>query len=329
MTLENTEKLVDEIIRKRTECLQGKIKAYPANNFRASDISECDRAMVYSVLDWDKKVMHDVGLQSIFDAGNKEEENVKARLGYDLGFKFVEQQRPFEIKNRDGEVICRGSIDGKILYNGEAIPIEIKSMNENVFNSIKSIDDFQKKPLHRKYLKQMQLYLFGNNEEAGMFILSNFRTEKLIVVELDLGECEAILQKLEKNWKHVKAKTYPERIEYNEQLCGRCAYSHLCLQEVKNDGAKFIDNPELEDKLARREELKTAVDEYEGIDEEIKGTFKGIPQAIVGTSWQIQSKCQKGSRVDTKAMPDVLKKEYSVPTEKWITTIFRMGKELK
>lgn len=324
MTLENTEKLIEEMVTKRKEYLHREIKAYPANNFRASDIGECDKAMVHSVLDWDKKALHDEGLQAIFDAGNREEENVKSRLGYDLGFQFVEQQRPFEIKNRAGEVICRGHIDGKVLFNGEAIPIEIKSMNENIFNGIKSLDDFHKKPLHRKYLRQMQMYLFGNNEEAGIFILSNFRSEKLIPVVIDFGECENILQRLERNWEFVKKKQYPKPMDYNEQICGRCAFKHLCLIEVKNDGAQFIDNPELEERLARRLELEPLAEEYDAIDKEVKGTFKGIPSAFVGKSWQVIGKEQIVNGVDTKAMPDEIKKQYPKVTKKWITEIVKI-----
>jgi CRISPR/Cas system-associated exonuclease Cas4 (RecB family) len=324
MTLENTEKLIDEMMAKRKAHLAAKIQAYPASNFRASDIGECDRAMVYSVLDWNKKSLHDEGLQAIFDAGNKEEENVKARLGYDLGFKFIEQQRPFEIKSRSGEVMCRGHIDGKVLYNGEAIPIEIKSMDGNIFNSIKSLDDFHKKPLHRKYLRQMQLYLFGNGEEAGIFILSNFRTEKLIPVVLDFGECEAILQRIERNWEYVKKKEYPERMEYNAAICGKCAFKHICLQEVKNEGAKFIDNPELEARLERRAEVETYADEYAALDKEIKETFKGIPEAYVGKAWQVVGKERVSVGVDTKAIPDEIKKQYPKVTKKWVTEIVKL-----
>jgi CRISPR/Cas system-associated exonuclease Cas4 (RecB family) len=326
MTLINAEKLADEMVLKRKQYLAKKIERYPATNFRASDISECDRQMVYSILNWQEKSMHDEGLQAIFDAGNREEENVKARLGYDLGFQFIEQQTPFEIKNRQSELICRGRIDGKVLFNGEAIPIEIKSMNENIFNGIKSIDDFQKKQLHRKYLKQMQMYLYGNNEEAGLFILSNFRTEKIIPVTLDLGDCEQILQKLERNWEMVKKKQYPEPIEYRKDMCGRCPYAHICLPAINNEGAKFIDNAELEAKLDRRAEIEPIVDEYEVLDKEIKEPFKNIPEAFVGKDWRIVGKEQIRKSVDTKAMPEEVKKQYQKESKVWITSIMRLAK---
>jgi len=324
MSLENTEKLVDAIITKRKEYLAGKIERWPCNNFRASDVHECDKYMVHSVLDWGKKSMHDEGLQAMFDRGNDEERIVIRELG-ELGFQFIHQQTPFEIKNRKGEMMCRGKIDGKILFNGEAIPVEIKSMNVNVFNSLRSLEDFQKKPYHRKYLRQMQLYLFGNNEEAGIFILSDLQGHyKIIPVVLDLGECERILQRLERNWKHVQAKTYPEPMDYSDKICDRCAYKHLCLPETKRPGARLIDNKELEDKLEKRETLKESVDEYKSIDEEIKDAFREIPQAFVGVNWQITGQWKEGMRVDTKALPDDVKKKYSKMVKSWVTKILRL-----
>ena len=324
MTLQNAEKLIDEIASKRSEYLKGKIQRFPASNFRASDIGECDRQMVYSVLNWQDKTLHDEGLQAVFDRGNEEEQRVIRDLS-ELGFVFMAQQNPIEIKNNKGEVICRGRIDGKILFNGEAIPCEIKSMNMNTFGSLKTLDDFQKKPLHRKYLKQMTLYLFGNNEEAGLFILSDLQGHyKLILITLDYGEAETILQRLERNWESVKKKEYPPQIEYNDSLCNRCAYKHICLTEVKHEGAKFIDNTELEDRLARRDELEPLKDEFKALDEEIKATFKEIPEVYVGTKWQIMGKWRETNKVDTKALPDDIRKKYSTKTKSWITNIVKL-----
>ena len=179
-----------------------------------------------------------------------------------MGLEFVETQSPFEIKNVAGEVIASGKIDGKILWNGKAVPVEIKSMNENSFNTINSLDDFRKKPLYRKYLRQMQLYLYGNNQEAGMFIISNFRTEKIIIVTLDYGECEYILSRLERLWEMKKKGVYPDP-EYRPELCDRCPFSCICLTDVTNKPADFINNEALEEKLHRHEELKALKKEYE------------------------------------------------------------------
>ena len=75
-TLEDAASLADHIVAKRTDVLNSKINRYPKRAFTCSDIHECDRYMIHSVLDWDKRELHDAGLQAIFDAGNKEEENV-------------------------------------------------------------------------------------------------------------------------------------------------------------------------------------------------------------------------------------------------------------
>jgi CRISPR/Cas system-associated exonuclease Cas4 (RecB family) len=324
MNLQITEKLIAEITKRRKEHLQSKIKRYRSANFRASNIGECDRQMVYSILEWDKSALYDEGLQAIFDRGNEEERLVVKELT-ELGFTFMHQQTPFEIKNRNGEVICVGHIDGKILYDNVGVPAEIKSMNMNTFNSIRSLEDFQKKPLHRKYLRQMQLYLYGNNAEAGIFILSDLQGHyKLIPVILDYGECEYILQRLERNWNAVKEKKLPDRIDYNEKICGKCAYSHICLKEFETDGARIIENKALEEKLNRREELEELVDEYDSLDSEVKDAFKNIPEVIIGADWRISGKEVITRRVDTKAIPDELKNQYIVETKSWKTSIIKL-----
>lgn len=315
--------LADHIVAKRNDVLTSKINRYPKRAFTCSDIHECDRYMIHSVLDWDKRELHDAGLQAIFDAGNKEEENVKNRIGYELGLEFVETQSPFEIKNRSGEVIASGKIDGKILWNRKAVPVEIKSMNENSFNMINSLEDFKKKPLYRKYLRQMQLYLYGNNQEAGLFIISNFRTEKVILVTLDYGECEYILSRLERLWEMKKRGEYPEA-EYRPELCDRCPFSSICLADVSNKPAEFINNEALEEKLSRREELSVAKKEYEDLDEEIKATFKQIPHAFVGQFFEIVGKEQIRKSVDTKAIPEDVKAPYMRETSCWITKIKKL-----
>lgn len=320
VTIDDALSLADHIVAKRNDVLTGKITRYPKTYFTCSDINECDRYMIHSLLDWDKRELHDAGLQAIFDAGNKEEENVKNRLGYELGLEFVETQTPFEIKSRSGEVIARGKIDGKILWNGKAIPVEIKSMNENAFNMLHSLDDFNKKPLYRKYLRQMQLYLYGNNQEAGLFILSNFRTEKLILVTLDYGECEYILSRLERLWEMKKNGIYPEA-DYQPQLCDRCPFASLCMGDVTNKPADLINNELLEEKLHRREELKALKSEFDAIDEEIKATFQNIPHAFVGTSFEIIGTQRSRTSVDSKAMPADLRKQYEKTTSFWVSKI--------
>jgi CRISPR/Cas system-associated exonuclease Cas4 (RecB family) len=327
LSLETVNNLIDDMVESRKINLEKKIKIYPRDRFRASDIPECDRQLFYGVNNWQDRIKYDISVQSLFDAGNEAEKTVKKRLADD-GFEVIEQQRDFEIKNRDGEIICRGHIDGKIEYNGQVIPIEIKSMNQNIYNGIKSLQDFGKKPYLRKYLRQMQLYLYGNNAEAGIFILTDFRTHKLLPVVLDMGECEAILKQLERTWEAVKEKKVPEKIEYKESICGKCSFAHICLPDVKNEGAKFINNEELENTLERREVLKQSVHEYKELDDLVKNTFKNIPVAFVGSNFHIVGKEIKTNRIDTKVLPEDIKKEYSKESTYWKTKVINLTRKL-
>jgi len=323
MSYELTEKLINEIAENRKRVLNSKITRYPRNNFIASDIHECDRYMVYSILNWKDRPLHNEGLQAIFDAGNKEEKNIKAILA-ECGYDVIHQQTPFEIKNKLGEMFCRGNIDGAISFQRQVIPFEAKSMHPNIFAGIKTIDDFQKKPHLRKYLKQMQLYLYGKEKEAGLFILSDFRQIKLLPVALDLAECEWIVGRLERLWKNVKSKELPPQVDYAKGLCNQCSFKHICLPEVKNEGAKFIENEELEASLERREEIKPIVKEYGEIDKSIKENFREIEQVFVGKNWQISGKKQIRKSVDTNALPDEIKEKYTVEKETWITKIVKL-----
>lgn len=307
--------LIEEIIERRKKDLQSRIKLFPRERLIASDISDCDRYIVHSILDWGKRALYDEGLQAIFDRGKEEEKRVQKDL-LSMDFKVVESETPFEIKNRKNEVICRGRIDGKIQYRDKLYPYELKTMNINIFNSIKSLDDFQKKPLFRKYLRQIQLYLFGHNAEEGLLILSNLQGHyKLLPVYLDLGECEFLLQRIEKIWEFIKKKEYPPQIQYNPALCDKCSFLHICLPEIKKEGVSLIDNEELEQKLNRREELKPLNEEYEIIDEEIKGAFREIPEAIIGTNWRIISQKREQIFVNTKAIPEEIRKKYEEKRE--------------
>ena len=142
---------------------------------------------------------------------------------------------------------------------------------------------------------------------------------------LDYGECEYILSRLERLWEMKKKGVYPDP-EYRPELCDRCPFASLCLTDVTNKPADFINNEILEEKLHRREELTLLKKEYEELDEEIKATFKQIPHAFVGESFEIIGKEQIRKSVDTKAMPDELKKPYVKETSYWITKIKKIGK---
>lgn len=298
--------LAADIEKKRNFQLEQGSKRTIPTRFFASNITECCRQMVYSILDWDKKELPDKGLLSLFESGKKEESNIIKML-LDLGFEVISQQNPITIKDQEGkETICSGRIDGKIVYKGLKIPFEIKSMNDYSFQQLNSIEDFEKSPLHRKYIKQLQLYMYGNEIEVGMFIISNFRQIKLFPVYLDYGLCEQILQQLEKAWDFVKRKQYPEPITYNPKICDWCPWEFLCTKTTVNKPAEFIDNKELEAMMERRFELEPAAKEYDELDKQIKAPFKknGVLNAIIGTKFEIVGRKQARTSYNTALLSD-------------------------
>ena len=115
--VEALNELIEDITKKRKMQLQQQNRRIIPRNFYASNIPDCTRQMVYGILDWDKKDTPDDGLLSLFEAGKKEESNIIKML-LDLGFEVINQQNPITIKSRDGEIICSGRIDGKIVYKG-------------------------------------------------------------------------------------------------------------------------------------------------------------------------------------------------------------------
>jgi hypothetical protein len=117
-----------------------------------------------------------------------------------------------------------------------------------------------------------------------------------------------------------KRGEYPEGT-YKPELCDRCPFATLCMADVNNKPADMINNEELEEKLNRREELAAAAKEYKELDEEVKTVFKSIPHAFVGQSFEITGKEQIRKSVDTKAIPEEVRKQYEKETSCWITKI--------
>lgn len=322
--VELVNQLADDIVKKRKMQLQQNNKRFIPRNFYASSIPDCTRQMVHSILDWDKKDSPDEGLLSLFESGKKEESNIIKML-LDLGFEVINQQNPITIKNRDGEIICSGRIDGKIVYNGVAIPYEIKSMNDYSFQQLNTIEDFEKSPLHRKYIKQLQLYMYGNEIEVGMFIISNFRQIKVIPIYLDYGLCEQIIQQLENAWEYVKQKKYPDPITYNPKICDWCPWEFLCTKATLNKPAELIDNAELESMLERMFKLEPDAKEYAELKEQIKAPFKknGVLNAIVGTKFEIIGRKQARTSYNTALLTDEEKDKIKEVKE---TIVYKMRK---
>jgi len=300
-------------------------KIYPCHSNRASEMGHpCERYLVYNRLNWNDKIIPSVETQFIFDAGNIIEKLAKEDLEK-AGFEIIEMHRPYEWK----EYEITGYIDFMLRSkDGFEFPVEVKGLQNYDVQKLDCIEDFlgSRKIWLKKYPAQLTLYMLMANKEYGAFYIKSKPSmkPKHIWINIDYTFGEELLQKAQRVNICVKNKTYPERIEYEGYICDKCPYAHICLPEVKNVGAKLINSPELEEKLERREELKDSVEEYEAIDKEIKDAFREIPEAFVGKNWQIIGKWREMNKIDTKALPEEIKKQYTITSKSWITTIMKI-----
>ena len=307
------------IVEKVLEAKERKIKQYPVNSNRASDLGiPCIRYHVLNRTRWQEKALHNVGLQMTFDMGNEIEEIVLKELA-EAGVKVIEQQRSFEWR----EYQITGHIDGKILEDRETIPLEIKSCSPFVFKAINTIDDLKngKYGYLRKYPCQLNLYLLMDGKERGVFIFkdktSGAMKEIWMDVDYDLGE-EA-LKRAEAINKHVADGTLPPPIG-EEMWCDGCAFAHVCLPEQIGKEVE-VDTGELAIMLDRLEELKPAVKEYEEIDEKVKAATEGREKILAG-NWFVS-----GKWFDRKSyeVPANIKAQYEKVTQYWRRKITKIA----
>lgn len=305
---------------KRSLALERKINVYPRTHFIASDITDCDKYATHSILDWEQKERFTPDTIARFEVGNKEELNLISELSA-LGIQIIHSQAPFEIPHpKTGEMICRGKIDGKIhVDRHNQFPIEFKSIAPNLFDQIDTYEDLDRLPHLRKYKRQMQLYLYGNNKEVGVMLFSNLLGRwKFIVVYRDDAEVDFILKRLQSNWDLVKEKKHGTPILYDEKICGKCSFRHICLPDIKRDGAEMLEDSTLEKMIAEVTELKPLAKKYEALDERVKDIFKARTDNskvfFVGADWRVDVVVREGHRLDQKAIPQDIKDQYQKDT---------------
>ncbi|MEO0132613.1 MAG: hypothetical protein ABIK73_06785 [candidate division WOR-3 bacterium] len=269
--------------QKISEYIKNTKRNYPVHSNRASELGHpCLRYLVYCRTRWEDRLMPSDELQVVFNEGRIHERAVIELLN-NAGIPVVEQQstqfwREFNLS---------GSIDGKILLDGRAIPIEIKSVSPYTFEKINDVDDLflAKQYYLRKYPTQMLIYLLLNNTDYGILILKNKASGQIKFIEIYLNSylevAEEAIKKCELVEKHIKGNTLPDQIN-DYDVCGDCSFFHICMPNIDLQELQFVSDKELEEKLERREELSKYVKEYNELDVEIKERFRGKGNFNVG-----------------------------------------------
>lgn len=266
--------LKEKLLSRIDEYYQGKQNNYAPSGNRSSSIGHpCIRYLVYARTRWNEAAPLNRGTLEIFEEGNDQEATVNRWL-LDMGFRLnmVDQSFP------PNEWQLTGHIDGilKDPDTGECFPVDIKSNHPNIYATIDSVDDFHKRPWMKKWYYQFQCYLMLLEVYQVFWVLMKNKSMKQIkVIEIykDEAAIKEIKAKCKKINRHVKKKTLPDKIN-DLETCPGCAYSHICLPELKRDSIQIANDPEFLANLERREALEPAAKEYEKIDKAVKKTTK-------------------------------------------------------
>jgi CRISPR/Cas system-associated exonuclease Cas4 (RecB family) len=269
-----------------------KIKNYPCHSNRASSLGDpCLRRLVYERNDWDKKQLHDVGLQLVFDEGNNQEKIVLRDLA-EAGFEIFEQQRSFEIR----DLAITGHMDLKIKLpdSDRLFPCEIKSMSPHIFDKVTTLQDFFTLPYPwlKKYPGQLMLYMLESNEDRGVFILKNKSTGALkeIWVDFDWNLADELLKKAALINEHLSDGTYPDRVD-DLDVCEKCPFAHICLPDKSfGPGFNAEEDENLVSMLDRLEELKPVYTEYEALNGKLKKALEEKTDIIIGNKYLVKGK---------------------------------------
>jgi len=312
-------RIEEEYKQKVDSTLAKDIRSYARHTNWAGDLGfECDTYQTLCRLHPELKPLPPLGLIKVFRTGTQWE-TPNVQLIQNSGIKIVEQARPFQWKEKQ----VSGRIDAKIgvSINGDnlIIPLEHKACSDNSFRAIydHKVNDIPltKSKYHwlRKYPGQLTSYEIMDGSEYGMWFYFNKLSGDYFfwLLPLDFEYGESLIQRAERCNENVEKNHIPKS-EYQE-LCAKCDFAKTyCFPDQDyGPGFELLKDGEVEVKLIRRHELKPLAKEYEEIDKELKGIFKGR-SAVVG-DFIIESK-------------EVERKEYTVKASTyWKTSIEKLG----
>jgi hypothetical protein len=298
----------------------------PGNwNYAHAAGATCARELGYRRLHPELELAPDPGLMLIFAHGHWVEKEAIDQLEK-AGYEVSERDAAFEWP----AMRLRGRVDGKIRMEGEKKPVEVKGYHPNIWQKLNSIEDFLTSD--REYLRrvpgQLLAYILcdsaGKVDEAFLYLVNKLTGQpKTIWMKLEgkvLEWGEAMLKRLEIVNKAVEKNELPERIEFDENVCGNCPFRGACLKDIPAQLGPVMLTPERETELLallrELEDLKEAKKRHEDLDDQVKEIVKGIPKLIVGEY------LVSGKEIDAKA--------YAVAARKyWRKTVTNLTKATK
>ena len=281
---------IQEMNNKIKENKQSKIKLYPCNNLRASNVGHpCERYLYLSIKNWEDKRLYNETTQCIFDLGNKIEEYVIQTLK-DAGFEVITPTvRAWKVE----KPLITGREDLRIkLEDGQFYPVEVKGLSPQEWEKLNSVQDFlnSKRYYVRAYPAQLYIYMYQFGKEKGYFALCNKLTGeiKLIEVPFDYEYAEKILQKAERIYKCLEKNELPLSCD-DISVCEYCDLAHICTANIKRTETDIDTTGELDELIDKKQELAPAYREYSEINDKIKKTV-GEREKVLSNKYLFERK---------------------------------------
>ena len=284
---------------------------FPARSIYASEIGHpCLWFQVAKFTHWRDKPPIDPKLQMLFEQGYEIENQVQQHLKMG-GWRIISKEPKFDWDNQ-GQL--RYPLSGRadfVVGRGDdrrGVAIDCKGLQPYDAQRLDpegGINQF----LHaraswlRKYPAQILVYAFMREDPIGALHVvnkANYGDQRTIWFRLDdhLEYVESLLKHTEEINLYLETGEEPPKIDYEPIWCKRCNFFHVCLPiEQAAQGAAFIKDPDLEEKLARLKELEPLSKEFNKLDKQLKGFFKpdgmyhrGEGNQFVGDKYLVNAK---------------------------------------
>lgn len=322
---------------RREKFLRGQWSAYAQNNPIASNLPDCERALALGLLAWNERPHPGPAAVERMMSGRGMERTILQDMR-DEGWIVVQEQVPFQIRDKKGRVILSGRSEGKIQpdeRNHRAlVSFEIKDTSQYVFERIETEDDLRVDQWTRKWWRQCQAYMLAHNEEWMLLFITHRRRRKHLIVHLDFAAAEEILRRAEQTIDlqellrgHPVEDLSRELTELEIAFapmkeCSRCDfYQRVCFPPTVGVGeAKYEDIPELEAELSRYAAIQQVGKEYESLHRKFTNE-KMRGRTIVAGNYVLTGVFEEQNQKAQAAKP-------AVPAGKkkiWRSTVMKAG----
>lgn len=273
--------LAAKILADRERKLSGDIgRSQKREIMSFGDVHDCDRHNYYGMAEGDQRSKWDAFVQAKLDAGKARELSIKREL-LDLGYEPLMAGEVLEIKSPSGTVLARGRTDLSLALPSNfrsTVAVEVKCMQTHMWGNINHWRDLLRNSWTRKYVRQLMLYMHAKKMTEGLFLIDDFQGHwKILVVEMDQEFIADAVAKIERAAAARVSGVVPERIPYDNSLCGMCNFQHVCIPDIKADPRiKIVDNVVLAKLLEVREANYESWQKVEKANAAVKKFFEDV-----------------------------------------------------